>query len=67
MQASRASKRSLPSSTRRLRRVLPRAGAGEIGLWLVYPDRHLPAASRALAEFLVRELPASFNIRAGKK
>jgi DNA-binding transcriptional LysR family regulator len=43
----------------RLQRVLPSASGGEIGLWLVYPDRHLPAASRALAEFLVKELPAS--------
>jgi DNA-binding transcriptional LysR family regulator len=43
----------------RLMRVLPRAGAGEIGLWLVYPNRHLAAASRALAEFLVKELPAN--------
>ena len=42
----------------RLLRVLPRASAGEIGLWLVYPDRHLAAASRTLAEFLVKELPA---------
>jgi DNA-binding transcriptional LysR family regulator len=43
----------------RLMRVLPRASAGEIGLWLVYPNRHLAAASRALAEFLVKELPSS--------
>ncbi len=42
-----------------LQRVLPRASGGGIGLWLVYPNRHLPAASRALAEFLVTELPAS--------
>jgi DNA-binding transcriptional LysR family regulator len=42
----------------RLQRVLPRASAGKIGLWLVYPNRHLAAASRALAEFLVKELPA---------
>ena len=42
----------------RLARVLPRASGGEIGVWLVYPDRHLPAASRALAEFLSDELPA---------
>lgn len=35
----------------RLKRVLPRASGGEMGLWLVYPDRHLPAASRAMAEF----------------
>lgn len=46
-------------ATGRLQRVLPRASGGEIGLWLVYPDRHLPAASRALAEVLVKELPAS--------
>ncbi len=44
----------------RLKHILPRASAGKVGLWLVYPDRHLPAASRALAEFLVKELPASF-------
>lgn len=44
----------------KLQRVLPRASGGEVGLWLVYPDRHLPAASRALAEFIVSELPASF-------
>ena len=43
----------------RLIRVLPRASAGRIGLWLVYPDRRLAAASRALAEFLVKELPAT--------
>jgi DNA-binding transcriptional LysR family regulator len=47
----------------RLKRVLTRASAGEIGLWLVYPDRHLPAASRALAEFLVKELPATVAVR----
>ena len=45
-------------SAGRLQRVLPRASGGEIGLWLVYPNRHLPAASRELAEFLVGELPA---------
>jgi DNA-binding transcriptional LysR family regulator len=50
----------------RLKRVLPRASAGEIGLWLVYPDRHLPAVSRALAEFLVKELPASVVVRTGR-
>ena len=48
----------------RLKRVLPRASGGELGLWLVYPDRHLPAASRALAEFVVRELPARVSISA---
>lgn len=45
-------------ATGRLQRVLPRASGGDIGLWLVYPDRHLQAASRALAELLVNELPA---------
>ena len=43
-----------------LLRVLPRASGGEVGLWLVYPGRHLPAASRALAEFIVNELPEGF-------
>ena len=50
----------------RLKRLLPRASGGELGLWLVYPDRHLPAASRALAEFVVRELPARVSISAGE-
>lgn len=44
----------------KLKNILPKASAGKTELWLVYPDRHLPAASRALAEFLVKELPASF-------
>ena len=39
--------------------MLPRASAGDLGVWLVYPDRHLPAATRALAEYLVKELPPS--------
>jgi DNA-binding transcriptional LysR family regulator len=43
----------------KLQRVLPHASGGERGLWLVYPDRHLPAASRALAEVIVSELPAT--------
>jgi DNA-binding transcriptional LysR family regulator len=51
-------------ATGRLKRVLPRASAGRIGLWLVYPNRHLAAASRALADFLVKELPASVAARA---
>jgi DNA-binding transcriptional LysR family regulator len=42
-----------------LQRVLPRASGGEKGLWLVYPDRHLAAASRALAEAIQSELPAT--------
>lgn len=46
-----------------LTRVLPRANGGETSLWLVYPDRNLPPASRALAEFLVRELPDSLRTR----
>lgn len=50
----------------RLKRVLPRASGGDMGMWLVYPDRHLPAASRALTEFLVSELPAKVAVRAGK-
>ena len=44
----------------KLKPVLPGASAGKTELWLVYPDRHLPAASRALAEFLVKELSARF-------
>ncbi len=44
-----------------LRRILPRASGGAVGLWLVYPDRHLPAASRALADHLIAELPASMS------
>lgn len=49
----------------RLQRILPKCDAGPRGLWLVYPDRHLPPASRALAEFLVSELPrvAAANAR----
>ena len=43
----------------KLQRILPRASGGERGLWLVYPDRHLPGASRALAETILSELPAS--------
>jgi DNA-binding transcriptional LysR family regulator len=50
----------------KLKRVLPRASGGELGLWLVYPDRHLPAASRALAEVLVHELPAIAVARTAK-
>lgn len=50
----------------RLKRILPRASAGEMGVWLVYPDRHLPATCRALAEFLVKELPANVVTRTGK-
>ena len=42
-------------------RILPRAAAPEAGLWLVYPDRNLPAATRALAEFLLDELPKAMN------
>lgn len=40
-----------------LRQVLPRVSGGTRSLWLVYPDRRLPGAARALAEFLIRELP----------
>ena len=35
--------------------VLPRASGGSLALWLVYPDRHLAAASRALVQFLGTE------------
>lgn len=47
----------------RLRRVLPRASGGDIGLWLVYPDRHLTAASRQLADFVSVELPGILQTR----
>ena len=50
----------------RLQPVLPRANGGRIGLWLVYPDRHLPPSSRALAEYLVRELPSDLVARSGE-
>ena len=46
-------------ASRKLQRVLPRASGGERALWLVYPDRHLPGASRALAEAILSELPPS--------
>jgi DNA-binding transcriptional LysR family regulator len=39
-----------------LRQILPRVSGGESSLWLVYPDRRLPAAARALADFLTKEL-----------
>lgn len=45
----------------KLEPVLPRASGGETGLWLVYPDRHLPAATRLLADFLVAGMPAMFS------
>jgi len=44
-----------------LRQVLPRASGGETSVWLVYPDRRLPAAARALAEALARELPSELS------
>ena len=47
-----------------LQRVLPRASGGERGLWLVYPNRQLVAAGRALAEFLFRELRRHVSIAA---
>ena len=47
-------KRHLESAT--LKPVLPKASGGPLALWLVYPDRHLAAASRALVEFLSTEL-----------
>jgi DNA-binding transcriptional LysR family regulator len=40
-----------------LRQVLPRVSGGASSLWLVYPDRRLSAAARALADFIVSELP----------
>lgn len=39
-----------------LRQILPRVTGGQTSLWLVYPDRRLPAAARAVADFLAREL-----------
>ena len=42
-------------------RILPRATATEAGLWLVYPDRRLAMPARALADFLVSELPKALN------
>ena len=48
-----------------LKRVLPNASAGESGLWLVYPDRHLPTASRALLDHLLKELPARLSTERG--
>jgi DNA-binding transcriptional LysR family regulator len=45
-----------------LRHVLPRADGGVTSLWIVYPDRRLPAAARALADFLVHELPRSLRL-----
>jgi DNA-binding transcriptional LysR family regulator len=47
----------------KLIRVLPRVSGGETSIWLVYPDRRLPAAARAVADFLVRELPPLFARR----
>jgi DNA-binding transcriptional LysR family regulator len=35
---------------------LPRVHGGDTALWVVYPARRLPAAARALAEFLVNAL-----------
>lgn len=48
-----------------LLRVLPRASGGERGLWLVYPNRQLPAAGRAFAVFLVNELHRHVSLIAG--
>jgi DNA-binding transcriptional LysR family regulator len=50
----------------RLVKVLPRFDSGDTGLWLVYPDRHLPATTRAFVDFLARELPLNFQ-RSGSK
>lgn len=44
----------------RLVRVLPRLTGGETAVWLVYPDRRLAAAARAVADHLARELPSRF-------
>jgi len=46
-------------ATGRLQRILPMASGGDLGFWLVYPNRQLPAATRALADFLATDLPAS--------
>ena len=48
-----------------LKRVLPKASSGDSGLWLVYPDRHLPTASRTLVECLLKELPTSLSMGRG--
>ena len=42
-------------------RILPRAAAAQAGLWMVYPDRHLPVATRALVDHLAEELPKVIN------
>ena len=42
-------------------RILPRATGAEAGLWLVYPDRRLPAVTRAMVDFLMAELPKAMN------
>ena len=44
-----------------LRQILPRASGGEASVWLVYPDRRLPAAARILADTLARELPGKLS------
>jgi DNA-binding transcriptional LysR family regulator len=44
----------------RLVRILPRVTGGESGVWLVYPDRRLAAAARAVAEHLATDLPSRF-------
>lgn len=49
-----------------LKRVLPHATAGESAVWLVYPNRHLPTASRALVEFLLKDLPSTVAVATGK-
>jgi DNA-binding transcriptional LysR family regulator len=46
----------------RLVRILPRLTSGETGVWLVYPDRRLAAAARAVAEHLATDLPARFTV-----
>ena len=45
----------------RLVRILPRLTGGQSAVWLVYPDRRLAAAPRAVAEHLAHELPARFS------
>ena len=53
--------------TGKLKRVLTNASAGNLALWLVYPNRHLPAASRALVQFLIKELPLSLPQTSGSE
>lgn len=45
----------------KLIRVLPRVSGGEMSLWLVYPNKQLTAAARALADFLANKLPLDLS------